>query len=232
VDGKKVVDLCGSAKNAARANEYNHDSLAITYSSIKSVTALATALMVDRGLINYDDLVWSHWPEFGKEGKALTRVEDIMRHECGLVNINESFAPEDYSIEGFKSNKLGKALEIQRQDFLADVGTIRSYHSFTRGILQSELIRRVDPKGRTAAEVILEDIAAPLDIDIFIGVPKEKEHRYFRHTFLTLKDLEKNSSGLDAPKNEIDDFIQTLKASPTPEFLSKTHPNIKGVSNE
>jgi CubicO group peptidase (beta-lactamase class C family) len=45
------------------------------------------------------------------------------------------------------------------------------YHAVTLGWYQSELIRRVDPKGRTIGRFFAEEIAAPLDLDFYIGLP-------------------------------------------------------------
>ena len=47
--------------------------------------ALVVAMLVDRGLLSYDDLVTKHWPEFGKNGKEHVTVADVMRHEAFLT---------------------------------------------------------------------------------------------------------------------------------------------------
>tara|TARA_B110000285_G_C14629858_1_gene382884 strand:- start:135 stop:308 length:174 start_codon:yes stop_codon:yes gene_type:complete len=45
------------------------DDKTLIMSSGKSVAAIMLARMVDQGLIDYDDLVSKHWPEYGKNGK-------------------------------------------------------------------------------------------------------------------------------------------------------------------
>ena len=36
--------------------------------------------MVDRGLLNYDDKISKHWPQFAKKGKQDLTVADVLRH--------------------------------------------------------------------------------------------------------------------------------------------------------
>ena len=45
------------------------------FSCSKNLTAVAVALLVDRGLLAYTDLVTTHWPEYdgGQEGKSEVR---------------------------------------------------------------------------------------------------------------------------------------------------------------
>ena len=51
----------------------------IVFSSGKSVGAFVVALMVERGLLNYEDKVAKHWPEFGQKGKQDLTVADVLR---------------------------------------------------------------------------------------------------------------------------------------------------------
>jgi hypothetical protein len=55
-------------------------------SSTKSLTAIVFASLVDRGLVNYEDKVAKHWPEFGTFGKENLRICDVLRY--GFVNTN------------------------------------------------------------------------------------------------------------------------------------------------
>ena len=50
------------------------------FSSGKSVGSFVVALMVDRGLLNYDDKISKHWPQFAKKGKQDLTVADVLRH--------------------------------------------------------------------------------------------------------------------------------------------------------
>lgn len=49
--------------------------------NFQAVCALCLAILVDRGLISFDDLIISYWPEFGKNGKEKTTVKMLATHE-------------------------------------------------------------------------------------------------------------------------------------------------------
>jgi CubicO group peptidase (beta-lactamase class C family) len=51
-------------------------------------------------------------------------------------------------------------------------GTRHGYHTMTIGLCMQELIRRVDPKHRTLGQFFHEEIAAPLGLDFYIGLPR------------------------------------------------------------
>jgi CubicO group peptidase (beta-lactamase class C family) len=51
-------------------------------------------------------------------------------------------------------------------------GQRQAYHAITLGFYENELIRRVDPMHRTLGRVFHEDIAEPLGLHAYIGVPK------------------------------------------------------------
>ena len=54
-------------------------------------------------------------------------------------------------------------------------GTKLGYHTLTYGYLLGEVLRRVT--GITLGQFLHEEIAAPLGIDFFIGLPEEEERR-------------------------------------------------------
>ena len=58
------------------------------FSATKGVTALAVALAVSRGLIDYDAKVADYWPEFAQAGKGAITVRQLLSHQAGLVVID------------------------------------------------------------------------------------------------------------------------------------------------
>jgi len=63
------------------------------------------------------------------------------------------------------------APRLARQAPLWEPGSRQGYHAVTLGFYESELLRRVDPAGRTIGRAFAEDVAAPLGIDFHIGLP-------------------------------------------------------------
>lgn len=53
-------------------------------------------MLVDKGLLDYDQLVIAYWPEFGNHGKAHLRLKDVLRHEAGLHRCNGTFTAEHF----------------------------------------------------------------------------------------------------------------------------------------
>ncbi len=79
-------------------DNYSGDSLQNVFSSTKSLVSIVFATLVDRGLISYDDLVSDHWPEFIGGGKEQLRVCDVLRHEAGMVTLDQVISVFNASI--------------------------------------------------------------------------------------------------------------------------------------
>ena len=137
------------------------------FSAGKTVAAIVVAMLVDKGLLEYDKKIQDYWPEFGKNGKNDITLADVLRHESGLQNFNHAFTASDISRESIKANVIGKIVEdlvpLWPTKELGVVGpdgseTRRAYHAFTRGWLLNEVVRRVDPEHRTIGEIMQAEI--------------------------------------------------------------------------
>ena len=168
-EGKLVVDLWGGWFDKSQTKLYDNNTLQLVFSTSKGLVAAAVALCVQRDLLKYSDLVTKHWPAYGQNGKGNTTVADILSHRAGLPLDNSSFV-EYYNWDGM-INKLE-----QRQPMWPP-GTAHGYHALTYGWLAGELVRRVDPKKRTLGQFIREEIAEPLQIEFYIGLPSAQEYR-------------------------------------------------------
>jgi CubicO group peptidase (beta-lactamase class C family) len=60
---------------------------------------------------------------------------------------------------------------------LWEPGTAHGYHAVTFGWLAGELVRRVDPKGRSLGGFVADEIVAPLGTELWIGLPELEEPR-------------------------------------------------------
>lgn len=169
VGEEKVVDLWCSQTES----EYNGDSLVNVFSATKSLTSLAIASLVEKGLINYADKIAQHWPEFAQNGKENVTIAELMRHESGL---SENWSPlevEDTLKENIRNNAVGSLFEKEELHFPSDE-VKRDYHAITRGWIANEIFRRVDPKKRTIGEYLLEEVSGPLKADVHIGLTKDR----------------------------------------------------------
>ena len=117
--------------------------------------------MVEKNLLNYDETISKYWPEFGQNAKENITLADVLRHESGLASLDHSFNKTDFNLENIKANKLGEIFEKSAPNFPKSAGmkkakTKREYHYLTRGCILNEIVRRVDPNGRTIGEIIRE----------------------------------------------------------------------------
>jgi len=63
------------------------------------------------------------------------------------------------------------------------------YHALTFGWLCEQLVRRADPQHRSLGKFFQDEIAKPLNIDFFVGIPREELYRVARMTVPTLWDV-------------------------------------------
>ena len=62
IDGRLVVDLWGGSADPRNRKPWARDTLVDCRSATKGLTALCLALLVDRGLVDFDDPVRDFWP--------------------------------------------------------------------------------------------------------------------------------------------------------------------------
>ena len=113
--------------------------------------------------------VVKYWPEFASEGKEDVRFADILRHESGLAWLNHTFSWDDLSEVGIQANKVSSVIESQPLVHVDRDTVTRAYHSLTQGFIFNEIVRRVDPKGRTLSKFISDEIRQPFSIDLHLA---------------------------------------------------------------
>jgi CubicO group peptidase (beta-lactamase class C family) len=163
--GEKVVDLWGGRRDARSAEPWREDTLVLVYSTSKGLAAMAIALAHSRGLIDLDATVASYWPEFAENGKENVTVRQVLSHQAGLCAVDERLDAETLS------DLDAVAAAAARQAPAWEPGTRHGYAPFAIGWYESELIRRVDPQGRSLGRFFAEEIAEPLGLEFYFGLP-------------------------------------------------------------
>jgi CubicO group peptidase (beta-lactamase class C family) len=174
-DGRKVVDLWGGLRNGRTQAPWLQDTIVNVFSTTKGVASLAVALAASRGLIDYDARVADYWPEFAQAGKGAITVRQLIGHQAGLVAIKPPLTLSDIA----DPQKLSARIAMQTPAWVP--GTRQGYHAVTLGWYESELIRRVDPRGRTLGRFFAEEIAEPLELDFYIGLPASVDRNRVAH---------------------------------------------------
>lgn len=166
-DGRKVVDLWGGFRNGINRAPWKRDTIVTVFSTTKGIAALTLAVAASRGLISYGARVTDYWPEFAQAGKAEVTVRQLLSHQAGLPAIEPPLTVDDLA------NPVGMSTRLAAQTPAWKPGTRHGYHAVTLGWYEGELIRRVDPSGRSLGRFFAEEIATPLELDFFIGLPAE-----------------------------------------------------------
>jgi len=170
--GELLVDLKGGWADRQKAQAVNEDTLFSVFSSGKAMAALVIAHLADQDRLGYNQLVSTIWPEFAAQGKGELSVAQLMSHQAGLSGIsNPDWTGEDW----YDWDKT--CAELAAQEPLFPPGSASGYHPVTYGFLAGEIARRTDKDMRSLGRILREDLCAPNDIDVWIGLPEDQHHR-------------------------------------------------------
>ncbi|HEX7135210.1 MAG TPA: serine hydrolase domain-containing protein [Iamia sp.] len=169
VAGETVVDLWGGHADADRQRPWEKDTLCVAMSSTKGATALLAHLLISTGELDLDAPVASVWPEFAAAGKEDVLVRHLLNHQAGLPALREPVpAGGFYDWDDVTARLAAEA------PFWAP-GTRHGYHALTFGFLVGEVVRRVT--GQPIGEWLAAEVARPLDLDLWIGLPDTEHER-------------------------------------------------------
>jgi CubicO group peptidase (beta-lactamase class C family) len=169
VGGRKVVDLWGGSADRATGAPYTDDTLQLVFSTTKGATAACANLLAQRGELDIDAPVARYWPEFKAAGKGDIPVRWLLCHKAGLPYVDAQLTLE----EALAWDPVIRALEEQAPVW--EPGTAHGYHATTYGWLVGEVVRRIS--GKSLGTFFHDEIAVPLDLDFWIGLPDEQQHR-------------------------------------------------------
>jgi CubicO group peptidase (beta-lactamase class C family) len=167
IDGEIVIDLAGGFADRHRTKPFSADTLVSIFSTTKAVTALMLARLVGQGRLDYGQTVASVWPEFAAAGKQDITVGQALSHQAGLSGFLEPMEPSLWFDWDAIVGKLAAMAPMWPP------GTASGYHPLTFGFIAGEIFRRID--GRMLGAALREDVAGPLGLDLWIGLP-ESEH--------------------------------------------------------
>ncbi|MFE1427046.1 serine hydrolase domain-containing protein [Streptomyces fungicidicus] len=168
-DGRKVVDLWAGVKDVDGTAPWHRDTAQVVRSATKGVAAAVLLLLHQRGELDLDAPVGHYWPGFKAHGKERLLVRHVLNHRAGLPVLDDPLTPA----EAADPRRAAEAVAAQAPAW--EPGTDHGYHALTYGWLVDELVRRVT--GRGCGEWIASEIAAPLGLDLWVGLPDEQAHR-------------------------------------------------------
>jgi CubicO group peptidase (beta-lactamase class C family) len=204
VDGRLVVDIWGGLADRATGRLWEEETLQLLFSGTKAFVALCLLMLVDRGRLELDRPVADYWPEFAAEGKGSILVQEALSHRARLPGIRDALS------EAELLDPVAMASRIAAERAWTDPRAAFVYHALTFGWICAELLRRID--GRSVGRFFAEEVADPLELELWIGLPPELEGRT---STLTLADNWGNSPTTD-PRlvTEEDPLFRSIWANP------------------
>lgn len=168
LEGKTVVDLWGGRKSRG-GDPWTRDTVSIVFSCTKGASAICAHLLADRGLLDLDAPVARYWPEFAQAGKEDAIVSMMLDHSVGLPHVRArlkdgAYYDYDYMID-----------ILAREKPFWQPGTRNGYHGVTFAWTVGEIVHRAAKK--RLGHFFRDEIAGPLGVDFWIGLPEEIEPR-------------------------------------------------------
>ena len=162
-DGTPVVDLWGGTARPGTGEPWRSDTLPRIYSGTKALVAVCLLILVERGRLDPQAPIATYWPEFAARDKEHITVAEVVSHRARMPGLQAPVTAEDL-LDPVQVAKLlaGQAPETDPRAALV-------YHALTYGWLCAELIRRLD--GRGTGRFFAEEVAGPLGLDLWIGLP-------------------------------------------------------------
>ncbi|GAA4842351.1 serine hydrolase domain-containing protein [Kitasatospora terrestris] len=168
-DGRKVVDLWGGdarpevGARPAPAVPWTADTAQVLRSVTKGLSAAALLHLAQQGKADLDAPVGDYWPEFRVHGKDRIPVRWLLSHQAGLPVLDVPLRIED--VIAWEP----AAAAVAAQAPAWEPGTAHGYHPLTFGWLVGEVVRRAS--GRSIGQYFAEELARPLGLDLWIGLP-------------------------------------------------------------
>lgn len=161
--GEQVVDLWAGP-------EITGDSLLGAYSASKGAAHLIVALLVQEGVLDFDQKVSYYWPEFAAHSKQDILLRELLAHRAGLVGADDGFTLEEIADDRTVAERLGAQRPYWRP------GTAFGYHALVLAALSGEVVVRVT--GSTIQQHFAERIRDARKVDFYLGLPEDQEPRF------------------------------------------------------
>jgi len=172
LDGQPVVDVWGGLADASAGRPWQEDTVQLVFSASKGVTAICVNRLLERGELEVDAPVSRYWPEFAAGGKQEISLRHVLSHRAGLAAVDGDLTLEEVLAWG----PVVEAIAAQSPNW--EPGSTHGYHARSFGWILGEIVRRVT--GRSLGRFFAEEIAAPLGLSFWIGLPDSKRARCSR----------------------------------------------------
>jgi CubicO group peptidase (beta-lactamase class C family) len=169
VRGETVVDQWGGVADPKTGAAWTKDTVSIVFSCTKGATALCAHVLASGGKLDLDAPVVGLWPEFGQHGKEHVTTRMMLDHSSAVPALRAPVKESGPYEWDYMTERLASEEPFWRP------GTRNGYHGFTFGWTVGEMVRRAS--GRSLGTFFRDEVAGPLGLDFWIGLPEEIEPR-------------------------------------------------------
>jgi CubicO group peptidase (beta-lactamase class C family) len=172
--GSAVADFAvGSARPGV---PMRRDSLVPWMSAGKPLAAVAVAqlweMLGEQGLLDPDDPVARHLPEFAARGKEAVTIRHLLTHTAGFRALAGRWEEQPW-------DRILAAICDARLEPGWVPGRKAGYHLGTSWYVLGEIVRRLDPAGRDYSSYVRERICDGVGMkDSWVGMPEEVYRAY------------------------------------------------------
>ena len=172
VGGETVVDLWGGVADQKTGAPWTRDTVGIVFSCTKGATAICAHVLASRGKLDLDAPVAELWPEFARNGKERATTRMMLDHSVGVPALRAKVKDSGPYEWDYMTGLLAEEAPFW------EPGTRNGYHGLTFGWTVGEMVRR--PAGVSLGTFFQNEIARPLGLDFWIGLPEAIEPRVAR----------------------------------------------------
>lgn len=168
IHGQIVADLAFG--NARADSPMTPQTIMLWLSSSKPITAVAIGQIWERGLLDLDDPVARHIPEFAANGKQDITIRHLLTHTGGFraAALGWTSDPWDAVIAQVCAARLEPAWIP---------GKRAGYHVGGSWFILGEIVRRAD--GRPFDQYVRDEVFLPLEMnDSWLGMPSAQYRQY------------------------------------------------------
>ncbi len=169
VGGETVVDLWGGVADRKTGAAWTRDTVGIVFSCTKGATAICAHVLASRGKLDLDAPVAELWPEFATHGKERATTRMMLDHSVGVPALRAKVKDSGPYEWDYMTGLLADEAPFW------EPGIRNGYHGFTFGWTVGEMVRRAS--GVSLGTFFQNEIARPLGLDFWIGLPEEIEPR-------------------------------------------------------
>lgn len=159
-NGEEIVSLAGGFCEREKIREWTSAMLVPVYSATKGPAAATLLHVLSRRGLDENTLVSEIWSEFPLRDATFAH---LLSHQCGIASLGAVADVFDHAA-------VISAAENTTPEWRPGEG--HGYHPRTYGFLLDECVRRLE--GRPLGRVWNEDIARPVGIDFWIGLPESE----------------------------------------------------------